>query len=88
MIKLEVRTSMKVGFIGLGNMGKPLADRLLINNELFVYDLDQKKLEYFTNKGAISCSTPSELASTTSIIFLCLFNKLRFYAKLKNISIK
>ena len=72
MIKLEVRTSMKVGFIGLGNMGKPLADRLLINNELFVYDLDQKKLEYFTNKGAISCSTPSELASTTSIIFLCL----------------
>ena len=63
---------MKVGFIGLGNMGKPLADRLLINNELFVYDLDQKKLEYFTNKGAISCSTPSELASTTSIIFLCL----------------
>ncbi len=63
---------MKVGFIGLGNMGKPLADRLFINNELFVYDLDQKKLEYFTNKGAISCSTPSELASTTSIIFLCL----------------
>jgi len=63
---------MKVGFIGLGNMGKPLADRLLINNELFVYDLDQKKLEYFTNKGAISCSTPSELASTTSRIFLCL----------------
>ena len=63
---------MKVGFIGLGNMGKPLGDRLLINNELFVYDLDQKKLEYFTNKGAISCSTPSELASTTSIIFLCL----------------
>ena len=63
---------MKVGFIGLGNMGKPLADRLLINNELFVYDLDQKKLEYFTNKGAISCSTPAELASTTSRIFLCL----------------
>jgi len=63
---------MKVGFIGLGNMGKPLADRLLVNNELFVYDLDQKKLEYFTNKGAISCSTPSELASTTSRIFLCL----------------
>ena len=45
---------------------------MLVNNELFVYDLDQRKLEYFTNKGAISCSTPSELASTTSIIFLCL----------------
>ncbi|GIS10427.1 MAG: hypothetical protein CM15mP114_12090 [Alphaproteobacteria bacterium] len=54
---------MKVGFIGLGNMGKPLAERLLRNNELFVHDLDQENLEYFTNKGAIACSTPSDLAS-------------------------
>ena len=38
---------MKVGFIGLGNMGKPLAERLLKNNELFVHDLDQENLEYF-----------------------------------------
>ena len=63
---------MKIGFIGLGNMGKPLAERLLLNNQLFVHDLNQKNLEYFTNKGAIACSTPSELASNTSRIFLCL----------------
>ena len=63
---------MKIGFIGLGNMGKPLAERLLVNNQLFVHDLNQKNLEYFTNKGAIACSTPSELASNTSRIFLCL----------------
>ena len=42
---------MKVGFIGLGNMGKPLAERLLRNNELFVHDLDQENLEYFTNRN-------------------------------------
>ena len=63
---------MKVGFIGLGNMGKPLAERLLRNNELFVYDLDQENVDYFTKKGAIACSTPSELALNTSRIFLCL----------------
>ncbi len=63
---------MKVGFIGLGNMGKPLAERLLRNNELFVHDLDQENLEYFTNRGATACSTPSDLASNTSRIFLCL----------------
>ena len=63
---------MKIGFIGLGNMGKPLAERLLLNNQLFVHDFNQKNLEYFTNKGAIACSTPSELASNTSRIFLCL----------------
>jgi len=63
---------MKIGFIGLGNMGKPLAERLLLNNQLFVHDLNQKNLEYFTNKGAIACSSPSELASNTSRIFLCL----------------
>lgn len=69
---MEVNYSMKIGFIGLGNMGKPLAERLLLNNQLFVHDLNQKNLEYFTNKGAIACSTPSELASNTSRIFLCL----------------
>ena len=63
---------MKVGFIGLGNMGKPLAERLLKNNELFVHDLDQENLEYFKIMGATACSTPSELASHTSRIFLCL----------------
>ena len=63
---------MKVGFIGLGNMGKPLAERFLKNNELFVHDLDQENLEYFKIMGATACSTPSELASHTSRIFLCL----------------
>ena len=63
---------MKVGFIGLGNMGKPLAERLLRNNELFVHDLDQENVDYFTKKGAIACSTTSELALNTSRIFLCL----------------
>ena len=62
----------KIGFIGLGNMGKPLAERLLKKYKLFVYDLNEQNLNYFTSKGATSCSNPSELAMHTSRIFLCL----------------
>ncbi len=62
----------KIGFIGLGNMGKPLAERLLKKHQLYVYDLDAKNLEYFLDRGALACSSPSDLASNTSRIFLCL----------------
>jgi 3-hydroxyisobutyrate dehydrogenase len=63
---------VKIGFIGLGNMGKPLAERLLKKYQLYVYDLDTKNLKYFLDKGAVACSTPSDLARNTSRIFLCL----------------
>jgi 3-hydroxyisobutyrate dehydrogenase len=62
----------KIGFIGLGNMGKPLAERLLKKYRLYVYDLDTKNLKYFLDKGAVACSNPSDLARNTSRIFLCL----------------
>lgn len=62
----------KIGFIGLGNMGKPLAERLLKKYQLYVYDLDEKNLKYFLDKGALTCSSPSDLACNTSRIFLCL----------------
>lgn len=62
----------KIGFIGLGNMGKPLAERLLKKYQLYVYDLDTKNLKYFLDKGAVASSNPSDLARNTSRIFLCL----------------
>ena len=62
----------KIGFIGLGNMGRPLADRLIKNYQLYAFDLDKNNLQYFTNKGAEACSSPSELASHVKHILLCL----------------
>ena len=62
----------KIGFIGLGNMGAPLAERLLKKYQLVVYDLNKNNIKCFTDKGALACSSPSELASQTSRIFLCL----------------
>ena len=46
----------KIGFIGLGNMGKPLAERLLKKYQLYVYDLYEKNLKYFLDKCALACS--------------------------------
>ena len=62
----------KIGFIGLGNMGRPLADRLIKNYQLYAFDLDKNNLQYFTNKGAKACSLPSEVASHVKHILLCL----------------
>ena len=62
----------KIGFIGLGNMGRPLADRLIKNYQLYAFDLNKNNLQYFTNKGAEACSSPSEVASHVKHIFLCL----------------
>ena len=32
----------KIGFIGLGNMGRPLAERLIKKYKLYAYDLNEK----------------------------------------------
>ena len=64
----------KIGFIGLGNMGAPLAERLLKKYQLVIHDLDENNIKYFTDKGALACSNPAELALQTSRIFLCLPN--------------
>ena len=36
----------KIGFIGLGNMGRPLAERLLKKYQLYVYDLEEENLNF------------------------------------------
>ena len=62
----------KIGFIGLGNMGRPLAERLLKKYQLYVYDLQEEKFNFFVSHGAIKCLSPAEVASNTDRIFLCL----------------
>ena len=62
----------KIGFIGLGNMGRPLAERLIKKYKLYTYDLEKTNLQYFADKGAVACSSPSEVASKVNQIFLCL----------------
>lgn len=62
----------KIGFIGLGNMGKPLAERLLEKYDLYVYDQSSSALDFFVSNGASKCNSPAEVALNTNTIFLCL----------------
>ena len=64
---------MKIGFIGLGNVGGKLAQSLLRNKfDLTVRDLDIKLTNIFKKKGAKVSSSAKELAEQTDLIITCL----------------
>mgnify|MGYP006100088581 CR=1 FL=1 len=64
---------MKIGFIGLGNVGGKLAHSLLRNKfELTVRDLDKNLTKDFKNKGAKIANSPKELAQQVDLIITCL----------------
>ena len=64
---------MKVGFIGLGNVGGKLAGSLLRNKfDLTVRDLDENLTKPFLEQGAKFASTAKELAEKVDLIITCL----------------
>ena len=64
---------MKIGFIGLGNVGGKLASSLLRNKfELTVRDLDENLTKDFKNKGAKIANSPKELTQQVDLIITCL----------------
>ena len=59
---------MKIGFIGLGNMGGPMAKNLIkAGHELVVFDLSNKAVDQLKSLGAQSASSPKELAATKGL---------------------
>ena len=64
---------MKIGFIGLGNVGGKLAGSLLRNKfDLIVRDLDENLTKPFDNLGAKVVSSSRELAEQVDLIITCL----------------
>ena len=64
---------MRVGFIGLGNVGGKLAGSLLRNGvELTVRDLDPATAEPFLTAGARWADSPAELAEAVDVVITCL----------------
>ena len=64
---------MKIGFIGLGNVGGKLAGSLLRNNfDLTVRDLDENLTKSFKDKGAKITNSAKELAEQVDLIITCL----------------
>lgn len=64
---------MKIGFIGLGNVGSKLAGSLQRNGyELLVHELNRSAAEPFIVNGAIWTETPKEMARRADLIITCL----------------
>ena len=64
---------MKVGFIGLGNVGGKLSGSLLRNKiELSVHDLNAELVDSFVEKGAKAGGSPAELMRSCDAVITCL----------------
>ena len=64
---------MRVGFIGLGNVGAKLAGSLLRNgHDVTVLDLDPDAMAHFTARGASAAESPRALAEAVDVIITCL----------------
>jgi 3-hydroxyisobutyrate dehydrogenase-like beta-hydroxyacid dehydrogenase len=64
---------MKVGFIGLGNMGQPMAHNLLrAGYELTVYNRTRQAAESFQSLGAIVAQSPAEAAQEVEVLITML----------------
>ncbi|MDX1541756.1 MAG: NAD(P)-dependent oxidoreductase, partial [Geminicoccaceae bacterium] len=64
---------MKVGFIGLGNLGAKLAGSLLRNGiELTVRDLDRSVAEPLLASGARWSDSPKAIAEASDVVITCL----------------
>src|SRR5271166_3147567 len=65
----------KLGFIGLGNMGSRIAQRLLSHGyQLSAYDKNVANLASITAQGGIVSESTQELASVADVVLSCLTN--------------
>ncbi|HSZ00773.1 MAG TPA: NAD(P)-dependent oxidoreductase [Terriglobales bacterium] len=66
---------VKLGFIGMGNMGSRIAQRLLDHEyQLAVYDVDTSKSGAIRAQGGTVAKNIVELARTADVILSCLTN--------------
>ena len=64
---------MRIGFIGLGNVGGKLASNLLENNfQLSVLDKNSKLMNEFELKGANTTKSIKDLVISSDILITCL----------------
>ena len=69
--------SFKIGFIGAGNMGGALIGGIVRTNiaeknDIYVYDKDVQKIDFFTSQGFSSCNSALDTAKNSDFVFLCV----------------
>src|SRR5262249_17901170 len=65
-----VQMSLKVGYIGVGRIGTPMAANVMRDFPLIVYDLRQEALDHFAKLGATIAKSPKEVGEFADIIEL------------------
>ena len=63
---------MTTGYIGLGNMGGALARRLLLSQELTVFDLNPAAIEACVGAGASAANGVRAIAEACDTVMMCL----------------
>jgi 3-hydroxyisobutyrate dehydrogenase-like beta-hydroxyacid dehydrogenase len=64
---------MRIGYLGLGNMGQPMAGKLLDGgHELWVYDVREDATLPLLERQARQATLPKELADTRDTIIISL----------------
>jgi 3-hydroxyisobutyrate dehydrogenase len=64
---------MKIGFIGIGLMGRPMTLRLLAaGHEVTVWNRSREKLASVTEKGAKAADSPASVARAADIVMMCV----------------
>lgn len=64
---------MKLGYIGIGSMGKPMVLRLLAaGHEVTVWNRSTAKLAPVIEKGAKAVASPADVARAAEIVMMCV----------------
>ncbi|HSV82405.1 MAG TPA: NAD(P)-binding domain-containing protein, partial [Ramlibacter sp.] len=66
----------RVGFVGLGDMGEPMAHNLIAKGfDVTVFDVRPTPLTVAKSKGARSAETLRDLADASDLIGLCVWSE-------------
>src|SRR6266511_3716938 len=64
---------MRIGFLGLGTMGEPIANNLRkAGHEVTVWNRTRSKADHIVSKGGKLARTPRECAAGRDLVFTCL----------------
>ena len=73
LILYSPKTMERIGFIGLGIMGKPMAQNLLkAGYSLVVYNRSRPAMEALADEGAVLAESPQAVAQQTEVVISCV----------------
>src|ERR1035441_10025232 len=69
----DSRVMAKLGFLGLGIMGGPMARNLIrAGHDVALWSHSGGKAEALAKEGGTACKTPAEVAQRSECVFLCV----------------